>query len=549
MKIAFHAVFCAIMAFSAVFAEAHDISNEKETTPMNQPPAVERWGMSELVFHVENEPEDPFRSDLLRAEFRREDGKTFSVAGFYDGNRTYRIRFSPDQEGLWHWKTSSSLPELNEKNGSFLAVAPSKDNHGPVRTTKDGGFEYADGTECRLYGTTCYVWLQQPEPLRKETLETLKNSPFNKIRFCVFPKWYVYNRKEPELYPYEGTPPNHWNFSRFNPEYFRILEEGIASLQKLGIEADVILFHPYDEGHWGFDRMPPEANDEYLKYVVARFAAYRNVWWSFANEYDFMTEKTPEDWKHFIRLVAQIDPYGRLRSIHNGIKFYDQGDPLLTHASVQYSPAVEEPGRASFGRMLLQKPVMMDEVRYEGDIPQGWGCLSPEEETLRFWRGFTQGVYVTHGETYRSDDGVLWWSHGGKLKGESPKRIAFLRKYLEESAPRGMPRTFEIQGQLEYATIDLKWFAVYFGRVAPPQSLDPHFWMPGYDETLRYDLDLVDTWNMTVETLRSGIRFVPEDGKNSQVRVIEGGPVSLPQKPYLALVLRPARNENAEIRK
>ena len=28
-------------------------------------------------------------------------------------------------------------------------------------------------------------------------------------------------------------------------------------------------------------------DDRYLRYVVARLAAYRNVWWSLANEYDF----------------------------------------------------------------------------------------------------------------------------------------------------------------------------------------------------------------------------------------------------------------------
>jgi hypothetical protein len=36
--------------------------------------------------------------------------------------------------------------------------------------------------------TTCYAWIHQPEELQRQTLETLAASPFNKIRFCVFPK-------------------------------------------------------------------------------------------------------------------------------------------------------------------------------------------------------------------------------------------------------------------------------------------------------------------------------------------------------------------------
>jgi hypothetical protein len=60
----------------------------------------------------------------------------------------------------------------------------------------------------------------------------------------------------------------------------------------------------------------------------------------------------------------------------------------------------------------------------------------------RFWLGVIAGCYVTHGETYLDPDQPLdenttptiWWSHGGKLHGTSPERIAFLRKLVEETA-------------------------------------------------------------------------------------------------------------------
>ena len=49
----------------------------------------------------------------------------------------------------------------------------------------------------------------------------------------------------------------------------------------MGIEADLILFNPYDR--WGFARMGMENNLEYLKYVIARLASYKDVWWALAN--------------------------------------------------------------------------------------------------------------------------------------------------------------------------------------------------------------------------------------------------------------------------
>jgi hypothetical protein len=58
------------------------------------------------------------------------------------------------------------------------------------------------------------------------------------------------------------------------------------------------------------------------------------------------------------------------------------------------------------------------------------------------------GGYVTHGETLlKPNDAMeenstptLWWSHGGKLNGTSPERIAFLRKLVEESVPAAHPK-------------------------------------------------------------------------------------------------------------
>lgn len=71
---------------------------------------------------------------------------------------------------------------------------------------------------------------------------------------------------------------------------FQHLEKRIDQLNRLGIEADLILFHPYDKGRWGFDAMSNEVNVRYIKYITARLASFRNVWWSMANEWDYVSE-------------------------------------------------------------------------------------------------------------------------------------------------------------------------------------------------------------------------------------------------------------------
>ena len=49
---------------------------------------------------------------------------------------------------------------------------------------------------------------------------------------------------------------NDWNFKRFNPKHFQLVEKSIEELRDLSIEADLIVMHPYDR--WGFSMMDRE---------------------------------------------------------------------------------------------------------------------------------------------------------------------------------------------------------------------------------------------------------------------------------------------------
>jgi len=162
---------------------------------------------------------------------------------------------------------------------------------------------YANGKPYWQIGTTCYAWVHQTEELQSQTLETLKETPFNKLRMCVFPKDYNYNKNEPPFYPFPRSDDGKNDFTRFNPEFFDHFEKRILDLQKLGIEADIILFHPYDR--WGYQSMDAETDDFYLKYVIARFASFRNVWWSLANEFDLMRSKTDHDWDRYYKIIRE----------------------------------------------------------------------------------------------------------------------------------------------------------------------------------------------------------------------------------------------------
>ena len=498
---------------------------------------VEQWGLYEVTLNGPTNG-NPFLDVKFSARFTQGDS-TIEANGFYDGDGVYRVHFMPDKQGVWKYTTVSSAEELNGKSGSFT-VTPDANSHGPVHVANTFHFAYADGTPYKELGTTCYVWELQPEALQEETLKTLAISPFNKLRFCVFPKRYTWNTNEPILYPFEGTPTTNWDFTRFNPKYFQHLEQSVLALQKLGIEADVILFHPYDEGHWGFDRMPSEADDRYLHYVVARLAAYRNVWWSLANEYDFMKEKKESDFMRFGEIVSHDDPYHHLLSIHNGQKIFNHTLPWITHASIQNGSAVEEPGRAELYRDVYRKPVVYDEVKYEGNIESRWGQLSAEEMVFRFWNGTIAGTYVGHGETYQSEDQVLWWSKGGTLKGQSPARLAFLKKVLDDAPAEGIEPVDKWQHS-EYGGRAPDYYLIYLGKQTPtnwefklPKPPQGKGQPPA--DGMKFTAEVLDTWNMTITPVDGVFTLRKKDGYFYADK--DGRSITLPGRPYMAIRIK-----------
>jgi Domain of unknown function (DUF5060)/Domain of unknown function (DUF5605)/Protein of unknown function (DUF4038) len=467
---------------------------------------TERWDSFELTLSGPTAG-NPFLDVTFGATFTYRH-RSVDVEGFYDGGGLYKARMMPDEEGEWRYTTHSNIPALDNQTGSFICTPASAGNHGPLHVHNTYHFQYADGTPHYSFGTTCYVWNHQGDAMEEQTLATLKDAPFNKLRMCTFPKHYTYNHNEPEYHAFETKEDGSFDFERFNPAFFQHLERRIGDLRALGIEADLILFHPYDR--WGYATMPAEIDDRYLRYIVARLAAYRNMWWSMANEFDLMKAKSMEDWDRFFKIVQTCDPYQHPRSNHNCQTFYDHSKPWVTHCSIQRSDLE----RVDEWRKIYRKPVVIDECQYEGNIPNSWGNITPEEMTHRFWEGSVRGGYVGHGETYVHPDDILWWSKGGILHGESPDRIAFLRQIME-AGPQIDP-------------LDLTWDRteggnddyrlIYLGRHQPiAKTL-------GLTENKAYTVDIIDTWEMTITRL---------DGTHSgDYRV------ALPGKPHMAIRAR-----------
>src|SRR5262245_42897895 len=82
--------------------------------------SVEQWGIFELTLKGPTNG-NPLVDTHFSARFAWDlgDSAATEVAGFYDGDGNYRVRFMPPTTGGWRYRTVGNVPQLDGKTGQF----------------------------------------------------------------------------------------------------------------------------------------------------------------------------------------------------------------------------------------------------------------------------------------------------------------------------------------------------------------------------------------------------------------------------------------------
>ena len=414
---------------------------------------------------------NPFKDIVVTSTFIAPSKKEITINGYYDGSGIYKFRFMPNELGHWKYFTNSNNPNVEDKTGDFQVTNATSTNKGPVivkqniNTTKERAhFIYMVTNETYFEsGTTSYGWTEGSSSMTSKTINTIKylytNNIFNKIRMTILPIYGSWQHIEPDLFPYTGSMDNNWNnYTEFNVTFWQQFDSYITQLQDIGIIIDLILFHPYDK--WGFKCMGGKDMDTYdtsndifyLKYVIARYGAFRNIWWSMGNEFDRVgckakgiNNSVPDDstfpiWDELFEGLVKYDANFPLRekSIHQGMIMYNYSREWVTHFSVQCLQNVDYKYYLNKYN-VVNKPIVLDEVQYEGNLSAAWGNLTAIEELDRFWMGTSLGVMMGHSECLLPNDidntsatAITWWNYGVELKGESYMKIKWLNSFMRD---------------------------------------------------------------------------------------------------------------------
>src|SRR5262249_43609751 len=133
---------------------------------------VPKWGRFEHSFKSSFLYSNALQDASLTVFLVSPSGETNQIDGFWDGGKTWRVRFCPDQPGRWSFRTScsdSANKGLDNRVGEFIcsAAIPSTrfHQHGPVRIARDHHhFEQADGTPFFWLADTVWHGAQDSDP-------------------------------------------------------------------------------------------------------------------------------------------------------------------------------------------------------------------------------------------------------------------------------------------------------------------------------------------------------------------------------------------------
>ncbi len=218
---------------------------------------------------------NPLQSATLTARFVGPLGDVHTVLGFWDGDRTWRVRFAPDQPGEWHFETTCSDAAnsgLNGQRGSLLcsaAIGGSRfEEHGPVRVARDHEhLEHADGTPFFWLADTVWNGALLSEPKEWDAYTQIRASQrFTAAQWAVTPG---------EDYKGESPITGFPEQVGVNPEAFRRLDAKVDMLSHAGLLSAIL---PILELQTNSLSLHEDQAVLFIKYVVARYGADPVVW-------------------------------------------------------------------------------------------------------------------------------------------------------------------------------------------------------------------------------------------------------------------------------
>lgn len=420
-----------------------------------------RWQSVELSFKAADRHQNPYEDILLEATVTGPDDRTRKIEGFYDGDDTWKVRFCPDQPGLWKWTTGCNQADsgLSGRSGT-VDVGPAAADGNPLH--EHGGLlKVSENRRCLTYSDgTPFFWLGDTWWWCPGSHVSIHGSTNPEIKSMY--RHLIAKRKQ------QGFNIVHWaslgNFgphasfgtfmrtrgkSPFDPNYWKTYDLYVKEANEAGI-VPVIGFG----FHTGVDPHSLEDLQFLWRYVTARYGA-SSVTWLICGEYNQKGGNRAERIEKVLKLGAFIkekDPYNRAMTVHPwyfkeetrdawNCDWYDfvmwQG-AHVAHGNVPPTSTYRDSAK-------LGKPYLEGETQYEGIYGGKPQAVTEDDVRRAAWHalqsgccGFTYGAnglwYPTQNrddKTFAGDWGTTrpWWE-AAEMPG--PDQLAVMKRFYEK---------------------------------------------------------------------------------------------------------------------
>lgn len=266
--------------------------------------AVQRNTVYETSLTSSRDYANPVADAEVTVRFTSPSGKVSPIEAFWDGGKTWRVRFSPTETGEWRWKSECSdkgNTGLDAKSGHFDCVPYKGENplcaHGPLKLSANRRYlTHSDGTPFFWMADTAWNGVLKAKPSDWEKyLSTRKAQGFTAVQF-VSTQWRAYVSES----AYTGKKD-----IRINPDFFRRLDPMVKAINDHGMVASPVLMWAVGKGDPGHELSDEDAI-RLGKYMVARWGAH-NVLWMLAGDGVYLGKRA-ERWQRIGRAVFGDKP-------------------------------------------------------------------------------------------------------------------------------------------------------------------------------------------------------------------------------------------------
>jgi len=295
-------------------------------------PVVGLYDLWEDTIVNANAYSNPFDFDVveLRATFTSPSGNSVRFVGFYDGDgqggqngQAWKLRFMPTELGTWSY-TYSWTDGTPGGSGSFEAVASLNKGSARIDPAYPYSLIYANGERLFWNGDTEWFFLSDDftQDARLNAIDFLASKKVNNLLMVMV------NDDTYDVFPWVSRN----EMDRFDLSRMRRWEGVVEALQARGVIADLWFYS--DASFFLVPAAGSKVEDLYFKYIIARFAAYSNVTWNLALEYEeYRTSSWVEQRAAFVK---DQDPFDHLLAVHQTTDGYAfPGNPNLDHTSLQ----------------------------------------------------------------------------------------------------------------------------------------------------------------------------------------------------------------------